>query len=409
MGTDGPDGPIRRRFGPGWAVTAAFIGPGTVTTMTLAGARFGYALLWTVVLSVVVAIVLQEMSGRLAIARRAGFGTVLREHVSGPVRNAVLVLVVAAIFFGNAAFQIGNLAGASLGLQVLVDAPVALWAFIVADLAFLALWFGRTEMLGSILGVGVAAMGIAFVVTLVLAPLDWMAILGGLAPVVPAGAVVLVLGTIGTTVVPYNVFLHSSLVAEAKWRATELGLMRRDTMIAVAVGGVLTAAILLTSAALLEGTSVRDGRTMAIQLEPLLGVFASKAFGIGLFLAGMTSAITAPLAAAFAVTQVLGDRWTQGGIRGTRFRGIWLVVLVSGLVPLLFRIDVIGAIIAAQALNGVILPIIAILLLIVANQKGMGALRNRSTGNLLGIGACVVTLLLGANLLIQAVGRLVGP
>lgn len=412
MGNDEPNDPPRRKSGPAWAVTAAFIGPGTVTTMTVAGAEFGHALLWAIVLSVVIAIILQEMAGRLAIARRAGFGTVLRQRFHGPMRNLTIALVVAAIFVGNAAFQIGNIAGAGLGLQVIIGGSLPWLALIVADLAFLALWFAAHQRIDVILRLGVAAMGLAFIATLFLVPLDWGDIGRGLVPGIPDGALLLVLATIGTTVVPYNLFLHSSLVKEIGWRVTDVMYMRRDTVIAIAVGGVLTAAILLTSASLLQGTSVRDAHAMALQLDPLLGPFASNAFGAGLFLAGMTSAITAPFAAAYAVTQVLGGTWTEGGLTGTRFRLVWITVIVAGLIPqavsFFVEVDVIALIVVAQALNGIILPFLAVLLVVVANHRSMGGLRNRLAGNAAAAVACIVAILLGARLVVQAFSSLGG-
>ena len=412
MAKDKPTGPPGQRFGPGWAVTAAFIGPGTVTTMTVAGAQFGHALLWAILLSVVIAIILQEMTGRAAIARGAGFGTILRERFQGPFRTMIIGLVIAAIFVGNAAFQIGNIAGASLGLQVVIGGPFPLLALIVAVSAFLALWFAAAQRIDLILRSAVALMGAAFLATLFLVPLDWADIARGLTPRIPGGALLLVLATIGTTVVPYNLFLHSSLVKEVGWRATDLVYMRRDTIIAVAVGGLLTSAILLTSASLLEGTTIRDAHGMALQLDPLLGPFASKAFGSGLFLAGMTSAITAPIAAAYAVTQVLGGKWTEGGITGFRFRFVWITVVAAGLIPeavsFLVTIDVIGLILVAQALNGILLPFLAVLLVVVANHRSMGGLRNRIVGNVAAALACLVAIFLGARLVIQAFSALGG-
>ena len=108
----------RRYFGPSTMVTAAFIGPGTVTMCTLVGARTGSTLLWALVFSVLATIVLQEMSARLGVVTRMGMGEALREHLpSGVVRLAALVLVFSAIVVGNAAYEGGNLSGAVLGLQ----------------------------------------------------------------------------------------------------------------------------------------------------------------------------------------------------------------------------------------------------------------------------------------------------
>jgi len=110
----------RFKIGPGALVTAAFIGPGTITTCTLAGASFGYALLWGMVFSVAATIILQEMAARLGIISHNGLGEALRTHFSKPASKLfTAILVISAITIGNAAFQTGNLLGASLGLETL--------------------------------------------------------------------------------------------------------------------------------------------------------------------------------------------------------------------------------------------------------------------------------------------------
>ena len=109
-----------RNLGPGLLVTAAFIGPGTVTTASVAGASTGYAILWAIVFSIVATIVLQEMSARLGVVSREGLGEALRTTFNNPaIKLAAIVLVVAAIGFGNAAFETGNITGAALGLETL--------------------------------------------------------------------------------------------------------------------------------------------------------------------------------------------------------------------------------------------------------------------------------------------------
>ncbi len=136
------------RFGPGLLVTAAFIGPGTITTATVAGAGFGLALLWVLLFSVIATIVLQEMAARLGIVSRQGLGEALRGAFPAPVlRGAVVALVVAAIAFGNAAFQTGNITGAAIGLEVLTGISRPVWAATVgaAAIALLFLRLRRKE------------------------------------------------------------------------------------------------------------------------------------------------------------------------------------------------------------------------------------------------------------------------
>ena len=132
-----------RSLGPGLLVAAAFIGPGTVTTATVAGARFGYALLWAVAFSVVATIVLQEMSARLGLVTREGLGEALRTTMTHPVARILsIALVVSAIALGNAAFQMGNITGAAIVLEALSNVSRSMWALVVGVHALAPLALG---------------------------------------------------------------------------------------------------------------------------------------------------------------------------------------------------------------------------------------------------------------------------
>ena len=136
--TDRPRGLKARlaQLGPGLIVAAAFVGPGTVTTASTAGADYGFALLWALVFSVLAAIILQDMAARLGVVSREGLGEALRSTFANPVvKVGAIVLVVAAITVGNAAFQGGNLTGAALGLQEVFGGGTGVWAVVVAVLA----------------------------------------------------------------------------------------------------------------------------------------------------------------------------------------------------------------------------------------------------------------------------------
>lgn len=397
---------LRRGPGPGWVVTAAFVGPGTVTTASLAGAGFGYALLWALLLATLVAIALQEMAARVALGTGQPLATVVKGSLRAPWKGAAVALIVGGIGLGNAAFQAGNLAGASLGLAALWPAPVGLWAVVVADAAFLLLWFGRPRWLEAALQAMVGLMLAAFALTLALVPVDWgRAAQGLLVPGLPGGSEALAVGLVGTTVVPYNLFLHASLARKHGWGRGDVGSMRRDAALAISLGGALSIAIVLTSAAALPGARIASAADMAAQLGPLLGPLAAGAFAVGLFAAGMSSAITAPLAASYALTHALGwARGQEGEERAPRFRAVWLGVLLAGLAPVVVGIQAVPLIVAAQALNGLLLPALAVLVLVAANQRGLGGLRNGRLANAAGIVAVGVAALLGANLLLTAAG-----
>ncbi|MGW0828559.1 Nramp family divalent metal transporter [Streptomyces sp. NPDC002845] len=401
--------PRTRRFGPGLLVTAAFIGPGTVTTASIAGADFGFALVWAVAFSVGAAMVLQEMSARLGIVSRAGLGEALRTTFRQPaVMYGAIGLVVVAIAFGNSAYQTGNLTGAGLGLEAVTGVSPQVWAGVVGAVAFILLLTGTYRLIEKAIIALVVLMSVVFVATMVIVRPDLGDLFGGLVPSVPNGSTLMVIALIGTTVVPYNLFLHASSVSQ-KWSEDvpvdeALKESRGDTYLAIGLGGLITLAVVTTAATAMftKGLEVKSAADMAAQLEPLLGSWAQSFFALGLFAAGLTSAITAPLAAAFAVSGALG--W-KPDLKATRFRAIWALVLLTGTIFAVLGESPVTAILFAQAANGLLLPVIAVFLLVVMNRRDLlGDHRNNLTRNVLGGVVVLVATGLGVFNILRATG-----
>ncbi|MEM7315556.1 MAG: Nramp family divalent metal transporter, partial [Planctomycetota bacterium] len=286
-----------KKFGPGLLVTAAFIGPGTVTKATTAGAHFGYALLWAVAFSVFATIVFQEMASRLGIVTKAGLGEAIRDTISQPIlRTLSLALVVTAIVVGNAAYQAGNIAGAAAGLTSLAGiASPTLLSISIGVIAFIVLMLGRYQVLQNVLIGLVVAMSCVFLATAIAVRPDWPSILRGMVtPAIPDGGLQEVLALIGTTVVPYNLFLHASSAAtqwpEREQVAKSLTESRVDTTLSVTLGGLVTMAIIAAASAAFfnTGSKFTGLADAAGQLEPILGSYSRWLFGGGLFAAGLT-------------------------------------------------------------------------------------------------------------------------
>jgi len=401
-----------RNLGPGLLVAAAFIGPGTVTTASVAGASTGYALLWALVFSIFAVIVLQEMSARLGIVSREGLGEALRTTFGNPVlRVLAVVLVVAAIGFGNAAFETGNITGAALGLEALLGLSSQVWAAVVGLVSFALLASGAYRLIERALIAMVVLMSIVFVLTALIVRPDVGAILAGMfAPSIPPGALLTAVALIGTTVVPYNLFLHASSVQD-KWPESvptdrALAESRFDATFSIVLGGLITLAIVSTAAGAFfeRGISIESANQMAVQLEPLLGPAARYFFAIGLLAAGLTSAITAPLAAAYATSGALG--WGRN-LSGWRFRAVWAAVLIVGTVLAILGANPVAAIVFAQAANGVLLPIVVLFLLVAMNRTELlGEYKNGLLGNVLGVLVLLVATGLGIRLILTAFGVL---
>ena len=236
----------------------------------------------------------------------------------------------------------------------------------------------------------VFVMALIFIITSVMVGPDILGLLKGMfVPTIPDGALLSTIALIGTTVVPYNLFLHANLVEE-KWEGIETRVAireaRTDTALSISVGGFITLAIITTAtgAMYVHGIRAESGADLARALEPLLGPTLSQwAFAIGLFSAGLTSAVAGPLGAAYAITGTVGWR---NDLKGTAFRIIWIAVVLVGAAIALTGINPIQIIIVAQAANGLLLPIIAGFLLVAMNNKKLlGEYRNGPLANVLGV------------------------
>ena len=212
---------------------------------------------------------------------------------------------------------------------------------------------------------------------------------------------------IGTTVVPYNLFLHASAVRE-RWPVSmntseALRAARFDTGVSVVLGGAVTLAILVTAASCFApGTKIESAGAMATQLEPLLGKWSGAVFASGLLAAGLTSAITAPLAAAYATAGALG--WSTD-LRSRRFRVVWALIVIVGTGLAMAGYRPIHAIIVAQAANGLLLPFVAVFLLVVMNRRDLlGEHTNGWRANVLGIAVVFTAAGLGAVKIVQVLG-----
>ncbi|MDB2554645.1 Nramp family divalent metal transporter [Porticoccaceae bacterium] len=389
-----------KRFGPGLLVTAAFIGPGSIATASAAGANFGFVLLWALLFSLLATMVLQEMAARLGLVTGEGLSQALRTTFSNAaLSRAAVILVVAAIGVGNAAYEAGNISGAALGLQSLLPFSSAVCALLIGGLAALLLGGGGYRLLEPILIVLVLTMSTVFVVTMLMIDLDLGAMFSGLfAPSMPSGSALTVIALIGTTVVPYNLFLHANTVQE-KWRGVDTAQAikesRGDTVISIGLGGLITLAVMSTSAVAFFNTGAEfSAASLATQLEPTLGRAANSFFAFGLMAAGLTSAITAPLAAAYAVSGAMG--WPTH-FHDRRFKAIWILVLALGTLFAALGTKPIAAILFAQAANGILLPVMAIFLIIIMNRTELlGEYRNRLLTNIFGV--AVVTAVTGLGL-----------
>ncbi|WP_282124274.1 Nramp family divalent metal transporter [Algibacter mikhailovii] len=400
-----------KNIGPGPLIAAAFIGPGTVTVCTLAGVGFGYTLLWAMLLSILATVGLQEMAARLGIISQKGLAEIIREEFKNPVlKTLAILLILSAIVIGNAAYEAGNISGGVLGIETILGPQrtdimtfsLNLWSVAIGAIAFLLLYLGNYKILEKVLVFLVILMSLAFLITAIITKPDLGSIIKGtFIPKLNEGNLLMVIGLIGTTVVPYNLFLHASLVKEKWQNKKDLKYARKDTFIAVILGGLVSMCIMISATSIDTG-QVHNAVDLAKGLEPLFGSFAKYFLGLGLFAAGITSAITAPLAAAYVATGCLG--WNTN-LKSMRFRMVWGFVLIMGGLFSTLGLKSIEIIKFAQITNGILLPVIAGFLIWVMNKSSvLGSYKNSNIQNVYGCIILLISILLSLASLSKVFG-----
>lgn len=414
-----------------WSVvSAAFIGPGTITTATSAGAIFQFDLLWSLIFSTFACLLLQEASARVAIYSGMNLGQAIAKQFEGKSSGTiVLLLIIGAIILGSAAYETGNILGSIEGLKLIFEgANQQFLVLLIGIFAIGALNLPSLRAISKFMGIVVMLMGFSFFFTLFLLKPSFSDILSGFIPSIPkespllpgggGGAALLIIALIGTTVVPYDIFLGSG-VLEKKQTVKE---MRFGLSVAIILGGIISMAVLIvgtivTKDIFLEATGstevtnelMQDSnnlyKALAYALTNKIGWWAPYVLGFGMFAAGFSSAITAPLASAITAKSLFEKKnpkkWKT---QSFYFKFIWGGVLVTGLLFGFIGIKPVPAIIFAQALNGLILPFISIFLIFVVNDRklmGDEGINNLFTNILMGI-VVWVTLILGVKKLVDA-------
>ena len=340
-------------------IAAAFIGPGTVTTAASAGAGYQYQLLWAMVFSIVACMLLQEAAARIAVMSGKSLGEAIKQRFTS---SAYVWLIGIAIFLGCIAYEAGNILGAISGLALLnLGLPQWVFTTIIVVLSALLLYTGKTKLVPNILGGLVAIMGIGLFYAAFSVQVDVSAMLKGfVSPQIPEGGTLIVLGLIGTTIVPYNIFLGSGL-AQGK----DLKTVRSGLIPSILIGGLISIAVIIVGAALQESFSFEALYAMLTQTH---GNAMGFLFAFGLFGAGFTSTITAALAGAITIRSIhpKGKNWSD---TSKQFRLLWFAVVVIGFAFGVSGIKPVPVIIAAQAANGFILPLLTLSIWVVVNNR----------------------------------------
>lgn len=386
-----------KKTSPAAIVTAAFIGPGTITTCIKAGYTQSFELLPIMIIATVISILIQSFAAKIGIVTQ----TSLSRNIMTCSQNKLLKLffvaiIICAILIGNCAFEAGNITGAALGRQLFFNnSTPTLSIIIVTILAFLVLWNGNIDWLQLVLKMIVLLMSLCFFISAIIVKPSLIQIFTDIWSLNFSKNAVLIGALIGTTIGPYGIFLHSSAAAETWHTPSKLKEMYLDTIISISLGGLMSCFIIIVAAC---SASQLNIDTLTIKnfssaLEIPLGSFGRNVFLIGLFAAGLSSAITAPLGAAYTISEISST--SKVDTKSVKFRIIWGSVLLVGFFSsIMWGSSPTNLIIFAQLANAFILPIIMIFLLYCLNSKRMGRYKNSVFSNLLVVLLIIISILL---------------
>ena len=376
-----------------WArlmVFLAVMGPGIITgnvdndangiaTYSVAGARFGYRLLWTLVLSTVALALVQEMVARMGAVTGKGLADLIRERFR--VRLTVFIMIV--LVLANWANTIGDFAGVAGAMEIF-----GVSRYLAVPLAVVLVWLlvvrGSYRLVERVF-LAATLIYVTYVISAVLAKPPWGEVLRTV--LTPSWSfdrayVFLVIGLIGTTIAPWMQFYQQAAVVDKGIGARDYADARLDTFLGVISLNVVAFFIVVACGATLfaRGVEVRDAADAAVALAPLAGPYAAGLFAIGLLNAGLFSVAIIPLSTAYAVCEAFG--WEAGLNRTAReapvFVGLFTALIIaSALVILIPGIPLIPVMLLSQVLNGMLLPFVLVfLILLTGDREIMGQHRN---------------------------------
>jgi Mn2+/Fe2+ NRAMP family transporter len=398
-------------LGPGIITANVDNDAGGITTYSVAGARYGYGLLWMLPLVVLALIIVQEMSARLGIVTGKGLADLIRERLGLRATAVLLGLLVIA----NLANTVSEFAGVAASMEIF-----GITKFVSVPLAAIVVWLiivkGSYKSVERVFLVA-SLIYLTYVASGVLARPVWDEVFR--AAVTPtfhldAGYVMLFVTVIGTTIAPWMQFYQQASIVDKGLKPADLPYERLDVLVGSVFAVLVAGFIVIACAATIfsGGLTIETAKDAALALRPLAGPYAAALFALGLLNASVFSAAILPLSTAYVVCEAFG--WESGVDRRMReapvFFGIYtaLIVLGAGIILLPIR-SLIQTMLASQTLNGVLLPVILVVMLILINDRRImgrfanGRVLNLVTGTMVAV-LILLTLLLLALTVVPGLG-----
>lgn len=395
---------ILRAIGPGLLVTVGFIDPGNWASNMAAGSQFGYSLLWVVTLSTIMLIVLQHNAAHLGIVT----GDCLAESATRHMPRFLSRFVLLTAFAASVATAMAEILGGAIALQMLLGLPLRAGAIIVAAVSLVMLLthsYARVERW--IIGF-VSLIGLAFLFEIALVHVDWTsAAVGWVTPAMPTGSPSIIVSVLGAVVMPHNLFLHSEIIQSQRINergedaiAERLRSEFVDTLFSMVVGWAINSAMVLLAASVFwnVGTPVTDLAQAACTLEPLLGAASSTVFALALLFAGVSSSITAGMAAGTISAGLAGEPYDMRD----RHSSIGVVcAFLLALASIFFVQDAFQGLVWSQVLLSMQLPItVFVQIWLTSSPRVMGKYANGAALKAVLVAIALIVTVLNAVLLL---------
>lgn len=389
---------IMRHIGPGLLVTVGFIDPGNWASNMAAGSQFGYSLLWVVTLSTIMLIVLQHNAAHLGIAT----GMCLAEATSRFLPRLLGRAILGTAYLACIATAMAEVLGGAVALQMLFGLPLRFGCVVVAAASMTMLLTSSYKQAERWIIAFVSVVGLSFLAELAMVEVDWpRAAVSWATPSMPAGSTATVVSILGAVVMPHNLFLHSEIIQSMHFEGRDQKVVEErlryellDTLFSMGIGWAINSAMVILAATTFfsRGVVVEDLAAAAATLSPIVGPASSVIFAVALLFAGLSSSVTAGMAAGTVTAGMFGEEYDIHD----RHSSIGVALCFAGAVAACLCVeDAFAGLVWSQALLSLQLPVTVFLLIrLTSSRKVMGRYANSRplTATLVAIGVVVTAL-----------------
>ena len=381
---------IFKSLGPGFIIASVVLGPGSITVASRIGSEYGYAFLWVILLATIFMVTYTSMGVRFGVISSKS----ILQAIADKYGRWLAITIGISAFLSSSSFQFGNNLGIGIGMEGITGINEHVWPVVFTVICIIFIFWAKNlyKLIEKLMMVTVMIMIFAFFINLVLTKPQIAPVARGFVPSgLPLDSLSVVAALVATSFSLAAAFYQSYLAQDKGWKKENLKGSLKDTYIGIFLLAAISATVLITSATALQprGILVNSAADMALQMEALFGGYAKVIFSVGLCAAAFSSMMVNSLIGGGLLADGLGLGRSMND-RATRLF-IIAILVIGMLVAVFFRGNVIYALIMAQASSMLAVPLIAIgLFLMLNNKKVMGKYRNNLIQNIIAAAGFIV-------------------